>query len=122
MQGLRLYAHQWDLPASPYWAIESDDLEHPARSSLVLLEDGRELGPAHSLHLEVARQGRGRYSHWLGKLIFSSSDNTDPRFNKRNYAVRVKPLPKDGVLKAGGAVFCLGLFGIGVIIFQRRRG
>ena len=120
MGGLRLFSHQWDVPRSPYWRIETDDLDDPRRSSLVLLEDGKKLDPAHSLHVDVARKGRGRYSHWKGKLIFSASDNTDPRFNKRRYVVRVKLLPKAWVLKAGAVSFGIALCGGAIIIWTRR--
>jgi arylsulfatase A-like enzyme len=52
-----------------------------------LLEDGRELGPAHSPHEDVREQGSGRYSHWKGRLFFSTSDGSDPNTNGRSYAI-----------------------------------
>lgn len=61
------------------------------RSRLEVLENGRPLGPAHTLHVEIARQGKGRFSHWLRALYFSASDNSDPRHNGRTYAVRLGP-------------------------------
>ncbi|MBM3497115.1 MAG: hypothetical protein FJX74_00445 [Armatimonadetes bacterium] len=60
-------------------------------SSLRLLEDGRELGPAHSMHQAIRDTGGGAYSHWSGapdgpqQLFFSASDNSDPRANERKY-------------------------------------
>jgi len=54
-------------------------------STLRLLEDDRELGPAHVPHADVREHGLGRYSHWGAALWFSSSDNTDPRSNGRRY-------------------------------------
>jgi len=57
-------------------------------SDLVLLEDGQPLGPAHSAHAEIRQAGRGRYSHWGARTIyFSTSDNSDPRTNGREYKV-----------------------------------
>lgn len=55
------------------------------RSCLVVLEDGRPLGPAHSAHADIEARGAGAFSHWLDHAVFSSSDNTDPRSNGRRY-------------------------------------
>lgn len=56
----------------------------PTRSTLVVHEDGRALGPPHS-PLHVAN---GRYSHWRSVgIIFSASDNSDPNSNGRTYSV-----------------------------------
>ncbi len=57
-------------------------------SDLSLLEDGKSLGPAHSAHADIRTDGRGRWSHWGARTIyFSTSDNTDPRTNGRQYKV-----------------------------------
>jgi len=58
------------------------------RSAIEVLESGRPLGPAHSHHEDVRRLGGGRFNHWEGYLWFSSSDNSDPRENGRNYTFR----------------------------------
>ena len=61
--------------------------------SLLLYEDGKLLGPV-TLPVDVNRYGLGRYAHWWSDgtsgIAFSSSDNTDPRTNGREYWV-VKP-------------------------------
>jgi len=62
-----------------------DAQEDPGRSRLQVLEDGVPLGPAHALHSAIADEGEGRYSHWGDSLLFSSSDNSDPRTNGRAY-------------------------------------
>jgi predicted O-methyltransferase YrrM len=67
----------------------SDDVTGNA-SPLVLLEDGHALGPPHCLHADIRTHGGGRYSHWSGHLWFSSADNSDPRFNGRQYSIRLK--------------------------------
>lgn len=65
-----------------------NDLDHARRSPLQLLEDGVALGPAHAMHASIAKDGAGRYSHWTGNaLVFSTSDNSDPNTNGRNYSV-----------------------------------
>ncbi len=57
-------------------------------SKLLLFEDGRPLGPPHSIHRDIREQGEGRYSHWTREdLYMSASDNTDPRTNGRTYEV-----------------------------------
>ncbi len=67
---------------------EDGDKETRNRSSLVLFEDGRPLGPAHALHQDIREKGKGRYSHWTrGILYFSTSDNSDPTRNGRTYEV-----------------------------------
>jgi predicted O-methyltransferase YrrM len=58
-------------------------------SPLLLLEDGRELGPAHCTHADIRAHGGGRFSHWRGYLWFSTSDDSDPRSNGRRYSVRL---------------------------------
>lgn len=68
----------------------SDGPNRPDASDLILFEDGRPLGPAHSSHAEIRRQGAGRFSHWDAALWFSSSDGTDPRTNGRSYHAEAK--------------------------------
>jgi hypothetical protein len=56
------------------------------RSGCVLLENGRPLPTPHALHADIYTQGAGRYSHWTaGQIYFSTSDNSDPRTNGREY-------------------------------------
>src|ERR1700733_7951883 len=50
-----------------------DTVECSTRSPVLLCEDGKLLGPAHSLHQDVRKLGRGRYSHWREFLLFSAS-------------------------------------------------
>jgi hypothetical protein len=58
-------------------------------SRLVLLEDGKPLGPAHQMHDVIRNKGMGRFSHWGDGLHFSASDNSDPRTNGRSYTIIV---------------------------------
>src|SRR5262249_9738070 len=59
-------------------------------SRLILLEDGKPLGPPHQVHEVVRNKGGGRYSHWGTGLHFSTSDNSDPRTNGREYTIRIQ--------------------------------
>jgi hypothetical protein len=55
------------------------------RSQLMFLENGKPLKP-HEAHVLIRDEGLGRFSHWGAHgLLFSSSDNTDPRTNGREY-------------------------------------
>jgi hypothetical protein len=74
-----------------YFAVEpalvgiSDSNETPSRSNALVCENNRALGPAHSVHAEIAAKGGGRFSHWNTGFIFSASDNSDPNVNGRSY-------------------------------------
>jgi hypothetical protein len=94
----------------PFLQLRGDRLDDPAASSLVITEDGRALGPPHSEHTDIAISGLGRYSHW-GKqlLVFSSSDNSDPRKNGRFYAIQLQLEPPRTLVLAAFAGFVLAL-------------
>jgi hypothetical protein len=71
----------------------ADDKPDAQRSPVLLYENDKLLGPAHSLIADIERLGGGRYSHMKGKgLVFSTSDNSDPNGNGRHYWV-VLPKP-----------------------------
>ena len=55
------------------------------QSTLRLFENGVEIDPAHSVHDDIRNIGKGRFSHWGTTVIFSTSDNSDPRTNGRTY-------------------------------------
>lgn len=67
--------------------VTPDTSRTPDASRLSLLEQDRLIGKPHSIHAEISAAGKGRYSHWGDMLVFSSSDNSDPRTNGRSYAV-----------------------------------
>ena len=56
-----------------------------ARSRFTIYESDHPLGPPHSNHVDIAAVGHGRFSHWEGVIVFSSSDNTNPNSNGRTY-------------------------------------
>lgn len=78
--GGRAYA----FPAAELRA-ESDDDDHAERSTWALLEDGSPLQGAHAPHAAIVAQGAGLWSHWKDVVVFSASDNSDPRTNGRHY-------------------------------------
>lgn len=71
-----------------------DTANKPGRSRLMVFEDGRPLGLGHRVHDEIRTLGAGRFSHWYDSLIFSASDNTDPRTNGRRYSVKASHVVK----------------------------
>jgi hypothetical protein len=70
-----------------------DTADRPIRSPLVVLEDGRPLGPPHADHDAIRAHGGGAFSHWGAALVMSTSDGTDPNRNGRRYAAHVPALP-----------------------------
>jgi hypothetical protein len=65
-----------------------DDKADDQHSPVILYEDDKPLGPAHSPHGDIEHIGQGRYSHWKGiGMMFSTSDNSDPTTNGRHYWV-----------------------------------
>ncbi len=58
-------------------------------SSGQVLENGVPLvGPTDSLHDDIRKLGRGRFSFWGNDVYFSSSDNSSPLENGRSYEIR----------------------------------
>ena len=76
------YSYVAALPAS---AGGGNDETQTVRSTLLLLEDGRPLGPMNWSLAGIRGDGRGAYNHWKANLYFSSSDNTSPLHNGRIY-------------------------------------
>lgn len=76
------------LTGPPFWSpivAVSDSSWDDKASRLTLLEDGRLLGPANAMHSLIRERGRGAFSYWSGYLLFTTSDNSDPRSNGRVY-------------------------------------
>lgn len=85
--------HRYVYTVSPsrlscvFVCVQSDTGSLPANSNLQMFEDGAHFGRAHNLHVNIAEIGAGRYSHWSTNLYFSTSDNSDPRTNGRDYSI-----------------------------------
>jgi ABC-type polysaccharide/polyol phosphate transport system ATPase subunit len=95
--------HAWWIDLTGH-AVHSDSSENPQRSRFVLYEDDKPLRPAHYTHDLIRKHGRGGYSHWEKALLFSTSDNSDPRSNGRVYSLRrevVRPIsqPSPGMIQ-----------------------
>ena len=78
------------VAAAPSLDESADSNDEQTSSTYQVCENSRELGPAHSLHADIAAGGKGRFSHWKAMgFVFSASDNTDPNKNKRHYSVEL---------------------------------
>src|SRR5262249_2110503 len=97
-------------PRFPYPIVAvSDDLDNPFRSNLRLFENDRPLGPPNARHAYIRREGGGAYSFWRGGMLFSSSDNSDPRVTGRTYQASV---PLGLSLTGWLALFALNAIGL----------
>jgi hypothetical protein len=77
------------LQSSQFREFEDTD-EDDQKSPVVLYEDDKPPGPAHSHHHEIEQLGQGRYAHLKGQgILMSTSDNSDPRTNGRRYYAAV---------------------------------
>ena len=79
----------YTTPLGNYYG--GDGLKGMPDSTLRLVEDGKELGPAHVPHVDIRAKGNGRFSHWNTTIYFSASDNSDPRTNGRKYTWQITP-------------------------------
>lgn len=68
-----------------------DTEENPTRSPAVVCEDGKPLGPPHSMISDIQKFGAGRFVHYGSGVIFSASNNSDPERNGRSYWIVVPP-------------------------------
>ena len=87
--------HCWTVDLPELSDLADSDL-FPARSPLIVLEDGSPLGPSHSEHRVVREVGMGAFSHWNNVLYFSTSDHSDPAGNGRKYSIVVPQAAKLG--------------------------
>lgn len=87
------FAWRCELPSE---APPGSNGEHRCRSDLLLLEDGRPLGPMNWAHAAVRGTGSGAYCHWERSLFFSASDNSSPLANGRRYEVLFASRPNTG--------------------------
>ena len=64
-------------------------------SKLCLWEDDHRLGPMCSDREQIITAGEGRYAVLASKILFSSSDRSDVRFNGRTYRMRPEDADPD---------------------------
>jgi len=87
---------------------EGDERDNP-RSGTTLWEDGHKLREKVRLPDSISATGAGRWMHQPGRILFSTTDNSDPRTNGRTYTLSypVLQLRTTGLLSAVVCLFCL---------------
>ncbi len=70
--------------------VNGDEANNPNQSTLKLYENGVELPQAHAVHDDIRKLGKGRFSHWGSTILFSTSDNTNPKTNGRVYTYAIE--------------------------------
>ena len=72
-----------------------DLIAHLQPSSAEVLEDGLPLPGLEIADItDISQIGLGRFCFWRNVLYLSTSDNSDPRTNRRTYAIRYTPQPR----------------------------
>lgn len=106
LSGLRRRDGNCWVAAPPAGLPRGDSLADPLASGARLFEDGREIGPPHAPHAEIAAVGGGRFSHWGEYVYLSASDNTKAGRNRRIYTLLLAAEERDpaaSVLAAAAA-------------------
>ncbi len=86
-------------------------------SRIELYEDGLLLSSGHAIAEGIAQTGMGYWVHQPGQVVFSSSDNTDPRTNGRTYSVGYPWLHRLWI----GRLACLALV-LSIVLLWRWHG
>ncbi len=79
------YRLRWDG-----WPLKLAVDEINSLGDYTLYEDGRVLGPPHASAMAIEEHGAGHHTAWGQVLHFSTSDNTDPRSNGRDYLLTIR--------------------------------
>ncbi len=85
----------WGLFAEP-----GDDASARFQGASKLTENDRQLGPGRQMHQDIRQRGGGLFALNGYSLRFSTSDNSDPRNNKRRYQLTMPVVPSPIVLLA----------------------
>lgn len=113
--------------SAAFFQLDYDSPSAPTTSRLRVMEDGRELGQAHSSLEEIGMRGEGRYLHQNGTLAISTSDNSDPRLNGRTYSAEAPLSPRSRLLAIALALLLVGgarllVLGVSSAKFTARSG
>jgi len=85
------------------YGTPADNSDFRTRSTLRFFENDVEMRPAHSLGIDIRNVGLGRFTHWglpdgRGEsILFSASDNTDPRTNGKSYSYCITNTRKSAI-------------------------
>lgn len=89
-----MYVAKLEYGLPRLFEVIDERIDKTARN-LVLTEGGQVLGPVDVAHKDIREKGMGRFSHWNGQAVFSTSDGTDPRINGRSYTATVVARPAE---------------------------
>ena len=65
---------------------DDENVENDTQSPVVIYENQKPLGPAHSTYADIRDYGMGRFSFGRHQgFVFTASDNSDPSTNGRTY-------------------------------------
>jgi 2-polyprenyl-3-methyl-5-hydroxy-6-metoxy-1,4-benzoquinol methylase len=87
-----LRGHMWRWEAGDLEPT-ADNMDTPCRSTVCVFENGRQLPFAHSLHEDIARVGKGRFSHWGREIYFAPLSNSDPNDDPDRFALVIPVEP-----------------------------
>lgn len=73
----------------PEFSALADTPAEPRRSTLLMWENDVPLAYPHCGYANIAQYGAGRYRHWQDSVYFTTSDNTNPNLNGKQYAFTV---------------------------------
>src|SRR6266850_3255078 len=114
-QAQHVAGFSYAIPLATNWM----DQEFLGQSPAQVFENGRRLSFANSPTGDIVEKGMGRYSLWAGWLYFSSTDNSDPNANRRQYEL-YWPRRPNGLLLWGS--FLLAALTTVVLAFCCRAG
>jgi MoaA/NifB/PqqE/SkfB family radical SAM enzyme len=84
------------------WRFPADNVSWPLRPRTCLYENGTRIAQATPSHASIRNIGGGLYSFGERKILFSTSDNSDPNLNGRQYHIDLTLDPdecRDALLK-----------------------
>ncbi len=87
--------------------------QHPSPARVV--ENGKNLKPGNASKTDIRLKGKGRFLFSDDMLYFSSSDNSDPITNNRDYEIRYPLIMGEELVNGLTIIFWLGLIGLAVI-------
>lgn len=98
----------------PFNHSEPND-DYDWRSRVMLYEDGAPMLGNRAAHVTIETIGIGYFSHDPGRLIFSATDNSDPRTNGKEYDAYYPLLYSRTVGCSAAVIFVLALAGLWLI-------
>jgi 2-polyprenyl-3-methyl-5-hydroxy-6-metoxy-1,4-benzoquinol methylase len=88
--------HMFGTPLVDLKYLADDTTPSHDTSPVYGFENAEQLVFPHALHVDIVKFGSGRFSHWGQDLLFSSSDNSDPRSNGRVYEIMIVQSDDEG--------------------------